>query len=665
MSEHMIAHGNGHGNYEDALTGAQVVATTNPLLEGALLAADMGIRVFPLWGIVESRCECGEQECGSPGKHPVKTDWQTRATTSREQIERWWTAQPNRNVGGRTGACSGVWVLDVDPRHGGDESLRGVSRQHGVLLSSVESLTGGGGRHLLWKHPGPEREIPCDNDGKLADGLDVKGDGGYVVLPPSLHVSGARYEWELSGHPTEAQPIPAPGWLLEAVGMRPAGEGEKRIAETRDGIEIKGGRRNDTLASIAGRMRSSGLGEAAILAALLEANASQCKPPLTEDEVRGIAHSVSRYEPDDDGARLVLGGAECPDLTLNAPIGLLNGKQTQNGAKNLIVPTSFSHLAARPPAPRRWVIRPVIPGENMPTLVHAEGGSAKSFLGLYAGLAVSTGEPFLGMPTIQHPVAYLDFELGQAEQERRALAIARGMGMHLLQGDFTYFPVVGYSFKAVRDGVKAWAEQRPGGLLVIDSFGAASTGDTKGEELVIEFMRNLRALGAEAALIIDHQAKYQQGDNYSRKSAYGSVYKENLSRAVWQYEVVDSEPGELKVLMRHKKNSFGTLSEGIGVEIMFDEDAVGDIVQFTQADATTGAWAHKASLPSRIKAALKDRGPSTASELAQYLDAKVESVRPKLSVLKGKGAVIETGEKRNAETVVDVAPAPALEVTKR
>src|SRR5262249_15398402 len=106
-----------------------------------------------------------------------------------------WTQWPEANIGIATGAISGLVVLDVDPRHGGDESLEQWKTRYGHdFLTTVTSCTGGGGWHLFYTHPGQSMQIK--NKVGLAPGLDIRGDGGYIVAPPSLHASGQRYAWK-------------------------------------------------------------------------------------------------------------------------------------------------------------------------------------------------------------------------------------------------------------------------------------------------------------------------------------------------------------------------------------------------------------------------------------------------------------------------------------
>lgn len=194
-----------------------------PLLVDAKRAAAMsyarrGWPVFPLHTIKDGCCTCGNSKCSSPGKHPRTRHGLRDATTDPDVIRRWWTRWPDANVGIRTGAVSGIIVADIDPRHGGDGSLAELVREHGPLCNTVEAITGGGGRHIVFAHPGGV----IRNKANLLPGIDVRGDGGYIVAPPSRHVCGA-YRWKPDHSPHDLPPAAAPPWLLQRLAQEPAG----------------------------------------------------------------------------------------------------------------------------------------------------------------------------------------------------------------------------------------------------------------------------------------------------------------------------------------------------------------------------------------------------------------------------------------------------------
>lgn len=158
----------------------------------ALWYARNGIPVFPLHFPTQGGgCSCGKQDCDSPGKHPRTKHGLKDATTDPARIKAWWRERPDANIGIPTGAVTGFLVIDCDPRNGGPTDRAELIRRFGPIPETAEATPGGGGRHWYFRYPGgPVPKL-------LALGIDLKGDGGFVVAPPSLHVSGKRYEWDV------------------------------------------------------------------------------------------------------------------------------------------------------------------------------------------------------------------------------------------------------------------------------------------------------------------------------------------------------------------------------------------------------------------------------------------------------------------------------------
>jgi hypothetical protein len=182
----------------------------------ALAYAGRGWRVLPIWWPAPSgACACGRPDCESVGKHPVHPlapHGLHDATCRVETVGDWWRSVPRANVGIRTGAESGLAVVDVDGL-AGRIALEALVAAHEPLQARW-ARTGSGGWHAYLAHPGG---IVPSSAGRLGDGLDVRGEGGYVVAPPSLHRSGRRYRWvedELVAAARAALPV-MPGWLLE------------------------------------------------------------------------------------------------------------------------------------------------------------------------------------------------------------------------------------------------------------------------------------------------------------------------------------------------------------------------------------------------------------------------------------------------------------------
>ena len=185
----------------------------NPLLSAALGYAGLGWPVFPVWWAANGRCACGKADCQNPGKHPIgklAPNGRNSATTAPKVIKGWWGEYPKARIGIPTGPESGLVVLDIDPRHGGDESKRKMERLGNFPITPMV-FTGGNGEHIHLQHPGNGQKIKSQAELGGFPGIDLKGDGGYIVAPPSNHISGGQYSWK-TGPDTPLGKIP--DWLM-------------------------------------------------------------------------------------------------------------------------------------------------------------------------------------------------------------------------------------------------------------------------------------------------------------------------------------------------------------------------------------------------------------------------------------------------------------------
>src|SRR2546428_875262 len=104
------------------------------------------------------------------------------ATVDPEVIDAWWSVEPEAGIGLRTGRASGTVVIDVDPRHGGDVSLAKLEEEHGPLPETIEAITGGGGRHLVFAYPAGDLDISNATQRGGLSGIDVRAEGGYIAV---------------------------------------------------------------------------------------------------------------------------------------------------------------------------------------------------------------------------------------------------------------------------------------------------------------------------------------------------------------------------------------------------------------------------------------------------------------------------------------------------
>lgn len=174
------------------------------MLDWALRYAALGWHVFPCHKPFNKQglsCSCEtyrrrkdpNYDCPSPGKHPRTRSGLEDATTSIEEIKRWWQWWPEANIGVNCGK-SGLLVLDLD-------KYKDAYQGHNLELDeeTITAISGGGGTHLFY------RLEPSDTFGNstkgLPPGIDIRGHGGYVIVAPSLHISGNRYHWEIGYEP--------------------------------------------------------------------------------------------------------------------------------------------------------------------------------------------------------------------------------------------------------------------------------------------------------------------------------------------------------------------------------------------------------------------------------------------------------------------------------
>jgi predicted P-loop ATPase len=232
-------------------------------------------------------CSCGNAKCNAPAKHPANPNGLTGATQDKEQIGRWFGN--GHNIGLAVGPEH--VVIDVDPRNGGEITLVELQLKYEDLPPTLTCRTGGGGWHFYFRTPVP---IRCDSLGRvLGKGIDIKGNGGYVIAPPSVHESMQLYYFDES-KPRVMEDCPK--WLLDLMTADRNGE-TKLLPPAATADFIVSGARNVALARMAGAMRRQGIDRATIVQALIAENRLKCRPPLSKEEVIKCATSISKYAP--------------------------------------------------------------------------------------------------------------------------------------------------------------------------------------------------------------------------------------------------------------------------------------------------------------------------------------------------------------------------------
>ena len=335
--------------------------TEKTLKDWALTYARMGLAVFPL----------------RPGdKRPATENGCKAATTSLQQIADWWDRYPDCNIGIATGGISGGLVvidLDIDETKGinGYDSLKEWQRKNGELPETWQSITGRGGYHLLYMDSAENK-----NRVGLYEGVDIRGEGGYIVAPPSIHPNGRKYEWEQG--PDDFGIAQADSKVINFL-MGPAPDGWQRQVFSSPEI-IPEGERTSTMIRLIGSLKTKGLDDEAIQAAVRAENEKKCVPPLTDLElVRTVFPAISR------GWK-----AERP-YTATCNNGKFRPAKETPRALSLEV-TTMDNVEEKSPD---WLILDYIPKYQITSLA-GDGGSGKTTVWCALAAAVSSGRtPFL------------------------------------------------------------------------------------------------------------------------------------------------------------------------------------------------------------------------------------------------------------------------------
>jgi hypothetical protein len=234
--------------------------------DAALAYAERGWYVFPL---------------KARGKEPIYPGGFKTATADPKRVRALWRKHPNANIGVHPGP-SGLLVIDLDGPTG-----EATAKEIGLL--DIETLTArtGRGRHLYFLHPGGT----VSNRG-IGEGIDVRGNNGYVAAPPSVHPNGSVYEWIDPSCPV--QPLPECVRVLLNRGT-PGKSRQATRGELNSGAILEGAR-NNYLTSHAGKLFARGMSEEEVLALVLDRNKRKCKPPLSDKEVEDIVFNIAKAE---------------------------------------------------------------------------------------------------------------------------------------------------------------------------------------------------------------------------------------------------------------------------------------------------------------------------------------------------------------------------------
>lgn len=253
----------------------------------ALSYAARGWRVLPLWETnSENDCVCRlGKECKDTGKHPRISGWGISATTDVATISEWWRIWPNAHIGIATGIQSGIFVIDVDLGKGGFDSIENYEEgAEWGLPVTLTAKTGGEGRHFVYRMP---TSHIIKNAADWLPGVDIRGEGGYVVVAPSNHRSGGSYQW-ISGW--EDGPSDAPAELVDYIAAASksgssGGSGSGSVIPEADDmlLGIAEGSRDHSLFTWACQLRRKLNNNRGAVEVLVLTAAANCDPPFPRE----------------------------------------------------------------------------------------------------------------------------------------------------------------------------------------------------------------------------------------------------------------------------------------------------------------------------------------------------------------------------------------------
>jgi hypothetical protein len=475
----------------------------------------------------------------APSKRPL-VDWSmyqsTRATP--DEVRAWWKQWPDANIAVVTGAISGVVVVDVDA----EESVPLV--QEHMTEATLVAETGRGGRHYYFRYP--EGGLPCAVG--FMPHVDCRGDGGLVVVPPSVHENGRPYTWL-----DRSAPAPLPEALRAAVAARHPGQ--SKLDEEAWTISLGQGERDTELTRRAGKLFRAGMGATEVLETLLDWNRRHCVPPLAEGQVRKIVASIEKRQTPGASARR---DAE--------PFRVMRFGQ------------ALEEFGYREEA---WTIKHWLPRSTC-ALVVAPPGNYKTWLLLDLALSISSGRPFLGRYPVEEcgPVLFVQQEDPFPMLFNR-LASIMNTGETGAEGADFLVPVppaypdirwhpdrqLNFDNRESLDGLaEAVASIRPAIVILDPLYSAIDAKDymAAGAKSLL-FLKQLRDEYGTSFMIAHHTVKRTKVT--SREELWGSQFLNAWLETGWQIRPGGDEEHRTVKVQRHHKNSGGTPAIELTFEI--------------------------------------------------------------------------------------------------
>lgn len=554
--------------------------------------------------------------CTPKDKRPLVRwqEYQTRRPTE-DEVRAWWTANPNASIAIVTGKISGLAVVDVDPGRGGtcDD-----------LPPTVVVRTGGGGWHYYYRYPATG-SVPS---GVGADGIDVRGDGGYVIAPPSVHQSGDVYSWAKGG---ELSPCPARFLAGSKVKAEtPTDDTDRWLSRIISG-GIVGGGRNDTATKYAGYLAGKQVPLDVAKQLVTQWN-RKLDNPLDSGELETTIESAYRT-------------------------AKRNGGRAREDEDKPFTAMSFGDFTLKYGGESvKWLVPGWMPEATIAFLV-APPGSYKSWLMWDLAVSVATGKPMMGVtPERTGPVLVMQQEDAHginAQRSNLVLYAKHGIIPPAMTEDSLMYEMpsgnIPIYVREERDfrfsdpksmaGLEEWIEKHRPVLVCLDPlYSAASNEEYMAKDIDAMFkMKELRDKYGVTFCILHHTNK-GAGDDVSRLDAWGSQFLNAFLETGWQIRKKSLDSTHVK-LYRHFKLS--QAPEPLKLAFHIEESSFRyEVETAVYSEATESEQPEDPIIKSLI-----ELGSCTLSELANVMGANINKLRRDLNKLMADDMVVKIDNK--------------------
>ncbi|MDO8490364.1 MAG: bifunctional DNA primase/polymerase [bacterium] len=456
-------------------------------------------------------------------------EFQERIATI-EELEDWFSNESMAGIGIVTGSISGIVVIDVDKKSGGLESIKNFSTP---LTPIVQ--TGGGGFHYYYACPKNARIKTCAGD--IAPGIDIRGEGGYVVAPPSLHLSGNRYEWATSFDDAELAELPS--WVIEA---------QEKIGK-RDFIEIaKGvpeGRRHDSATSLIGKLlHNRPVSEVDLLWEMIRAWNEQNPIPLPESELRTTFDGIASKE--------------------------FSKRQSSSTPTLFDNPIRMGELLAEETSDETsWIIKDLFTVGSI-AMLSGDPASFKTWVMLHLAVSVASGKPLFGkFDCASRSVLVI------SEEDHRARISARLKKLEVAGiPSVTFHIYTGFKIdnESHINSLITAIERENIGLVCIDSFRRVLSGEENDSTSINNAFNLLRTLSKlNVTVLLTHHHRKQDEHSDGRHSMRGSS---DILAAVDSHIMIRKIKGRNRLRLTQMKQRDASEIEPFEVEIIENDSKI-------------------------------------------------------------------------------------------